>query len=192
MAPQHAGAVVVDHHVGFAREREHLGAAGFRGDVDLAHPLAGIEGSEGARAGGRAPHHVAAAGLLHLRDLGTHLRKVKRRERTGDHMAEVEHADAAQRLRGKVRYGGHHFCTLSCAALTILSSFSVSACMNFVNSAGELLSATGGAGRLAVGAQGRILIGLDHRLEQDVQHLRRQAGRRPKAEPGVECEVLAS
>ncbi len=91
---------------------------------------------------GRAPHHVAATGLLHLRDLGAHLRKVKGRERTGDHMAEVEHADAAQCPRRQMGYSGHYLYTLRWAALTILSSFRVSASMNFVNSAGELLSAT--------------------------------------------------
>ena len=101
-AGHHAGAEVLDEHVGRGRQPAHQLGALRLANVDGQRTLAGVQGREARRrvaiAGthARRAHHVAALRRFDLDYLGAQLRQVERGQRPGDDVRQVEHAHAFQ------------------------------------------------------------------------------------------------
>jgi hypothetical protein len=110
----HAGAEVLDQHVGAGDEFARDAAVGLVVQVERDAALAAVEGQvHGARSfpqrGERVLARVVAAVLaLHLDDIGPQVGEVLRADRSGDDAAEIQHAQPVEGGgRGRVGEGCH-------------------------------------------------------------------------------------
>ncbi len=97
VAIEHARAQAVDEYVCFVRERECLLAIGRVVQIQREGAFSGIQGDERSQPLASS-HDVTAAAILHLDDLCAQLGQIERRKRPRDHVREIEHPDAGQRL----------------------------------------------------------------------------------------------
>ena len=95
-ALQHAGAVVVDEHVGRAQEAFEGFASARRLEVQGDAALVAVEGQEIALIAPAEAGLVAAAGPLHLDDVGPQRGQDEARRGAGHDVAELKHSDAVK------------------------------------------------------------------------------------------------
>ena len=104
MAFHHAGAEVLDQHVGLRGETPDERRARLLADVDGHAALVAVESLEveathlRRQAAGSVgvANPIAAAGLLHLDDVGAEVAEQRRAPWTGRLVAQVDHADAGE------------------------------------------------------------------------------------------------
>ena len=94
----HAGAEILDQHVGGRRQLQQDAPARPGPQIEGEAPLVAVEGAEMRAIGPASPaaEHVAAVGLLDLDDLGPEIGEHLPAQRPGDHRRELDDADAIQ------------------------------------------------------------------------------------------------